>query len=73
MDDLQLRLDASEFGDGTNEAVAEKVIGPCNGLKALAKPACTFDVILVPTGSGFEDSVTIVHAPEIDMSVPPRR
>ncbi|KTS07954.1 hypothetical protein SB2_02635 [Methylobacterium radiotolerans] len=69
----QFRLDASGLGGGTTEAIAEKLIGPCNGLAALAKPTCTFDVTFVPTGSGFEDGVTIVHTPEIDMNVPRRR
>ncbi len=69
----QLRLDASGLGGGTTEAIAEKLIGPCNGLAALAKPRCTFDVTFVPTGSGFEDGVTIINTPEIDMSVPRRR
>ncbi|WCS23657.1 hypothetical protein LOK46_21175 [Methylobacterium sp. NMS14P] len=69
----QLRLDASGLGGATTGTIAEKLIGPCNGLPALAKPACTFDVMLVPTGSRFEDGVTIVHTPEIDMSAPRRR
>ncbi|WP_170868064.1 MULTISPECIES: hypothetical protein [unclassified Methylobacterium] len=45
-------MDASGLG-GTTAAIAEKLIGPCNGLAALAKPTCTFDVTFVPTGSGF--------------------
>lgn len=69
----QFRLDASGLGGGTKEAIAEKLIGPCNGLAALAKPTCTFDVTFVPTGSSLEDGVTIVHAPEIDMSSPRHR
>lgn len=69
----QLRLDASGLGGGTTEAIAEKLIGPCNGLAALEKPACTFGVTFVPTGSGFEDGVTIVHTPKIDMSASRRR
>ncbi|WP_281408670.1 MULTISPECIES: hypothetical protein [unclassified Methylobacterium] len=39
----------------------------------LAKPTCTFDVTFTPTGSGFEDGVTVINTPEIDMSVPRRR
>ncbi|MBA9063875.1 hypothetical protein GGQ91_003276 [Methylobacterium fujisawaense] len=69
----KLRLDASGLGGGTTEAIAEKLIGPCNGIATLAKPTCTFDVTFVPTGSGFEDGVTIINTPEIDMSVPPRQ
>ncbi|MBP2494074.1 hypothetical protein ABID82_006362 [Methylobacterium sp. PvP062] len=69
----QLRLDASGLGGGTTEAIAERLIGPCNGLAALAKASCTFDVTFVPTGAGFEDGVTIVHTPEIDMSSPRHR
>ncbi|KQS82460.1 hypothetical protein ASG32_23115 [Methylobacterium sp. Leaf361] len=71
--DQQLRLDAAGIGGGTTEAIAEELIGPCNGIAALAKPDCTFDVTFVLTGSGFEDGVTIIHTPEIDMSVPRRR
>lgn len=68
-----IRLDAFGLGGHASEAIAEKLIGPCNGLAALTKPACTFDVKFVPTGSGFEDGVTIVHTPEIDMSATRRR
>ena len=73
VDGQQLRLDASGLGGETTEAIAEKLIGPCNGLAALAKPTCTFDVTFTPTGSGFEDGVTIINTPEIDMSIPRRR
>ncbi|WCS26718.1 hypothetical protein LOK46_07800 [Methylobacterium sp. NMS14P] len=69
----QLRLDASGLGGGTTEAIAEELIGPCNGIAALAKPTYTFDVTFVLTGSGFEDGVTIIDTPEIDMSIPRRR
>lgn len=43
----QLRLDASGLGGGTTGAIAEKLIVPCNGLAALTKAACTFDVTFV--------------------------
>lgn len=69
----RLRLDASGLGGGTAEAIAEKLIGPCNGLAALAKPTCTFNVTFVPTGSGFNGGMTIINTPEIDMSAPRRR
>lgn len=69
----KLRLDASGLGGGTTEAIAEKLIGPCKGLAALSEPTCTFDVTFVPTGSGYENGVTIVHTPEIDMGVSRRR
>lgn len=69
----RLRLDASALGADTAQAIAEKLIGPCKGVAALSRSTCTFDVKFVPTGSGFEDGVTIIHTPEIDMSVPRRR
>lgn len=69
----KLRLDASGLGGETTEAIAEKLIGPCNGIVALAKPTCTFDVMFTPTGSGFEDGMTIINTPEIDLTVPRRR
>lgn len=69
----RLRLDASGLGGGTTDAIAEKLIGPCNGFAALAKLTCTFDVTFTPTGSGFENGVTIINTPEIDISVPRRR
>ncbi|MDP4004145.1 hypothetical protein [Methylobacterium sp. NEAU K] len=55
------------------QAIAEKLIGPCKGVAALSRLICTLDVKFTPTGSGFEDGVTIVHTPEIDMSAPTRR
>jgi len=69
----RLRLDASALGADTAQAIAEKLIGPCKGAAALSRPTCTFDVTFTPTGSGFEDGVTIINTPEIDMSVPRRR
>lgn len=69
----RLRLDASALGADTAQAIAEKLIGPCKGVTALSRPTCTFDVTFTPTGSGFEDGVTIINTPEIDMSVPRRR
>ena len=73
LDGQRLQLNASGLGRGTAHAIAENLIGLCNGAAALAKPTCTFDVAFTPTGSGFEDGVTIINTPEIDMSVPRRR
>lgn len=70
--DRRLRLDGSALGAITEHSIAEKLIGPCNGVAALSRPTCTFDAVLTPTGFGFEDGVTIVHAQEIDL-VKPRR
>ena len=72
-DGQRLQLNASGLGAGTTNAIAENLIGLCNGVVALAKPTCTFDVAFKPTGSGFADGVTIINTPEIDMSVPRRR
>lgn len=68
----RLRLNGSALGAITEQAIAEKLIGPCKGVAALSRPACTFDAVLTPTGFGFEDGVTILHAQEIDL-VKPRR
>lgn len=68
----RLRLDGSGLGGITEQAIAEKLIGPCNGVAALSRPTCTFDAVLTPTGFGFEDGVTIVHAQEIDLIKPKR-
>ena len=72
-DGQRLHLNASGLGSETTHAIAENLIGLGNGAAALAKPTCTFDVTFTPTGSGFEDGVTIINTPEIDMSVPRRR
>lgn len=71
-DGRRLRLDASGLG-GTTDAMAEKLIGPCNGVASLAKPICTVDVAFTPTGSGFEAVVTIIKTSEIEVTAPRRR
>jgi hypothetical protein len=68
----RLRLDGSVLGPITEPTIAEKLIGSCKGMAALARPTCTFDAVMTPTSPEFEDGITIVRGQEIDLLKPKR-
>ncbi|MCJ2077886.1 hypothetical protein MKK68_19940 [Methylobacterium sp. E-016] len=68
----RLQLNASVLGAITEQSIAEKLVGLCKGQSALTRPACTFDVVLTPTGFGSNGSVIVIYAAEIDLSKPHR-
>lgn len=74
-----LRVEAGALGAMTDLAIAEKLIGPCKGVKKLESPACTFRAMIDPTsqrrddGAGGPGTVTVIYSPQIELYVPLRR